>query len=57
MNKKTKKQLDVEHKKLTQLHLQLSGAKRQMDDPEEIARLQQEIAATETRLEKLKHAE
>lgn len=56
LNKKQKKQLDVERKKLAQLHLQLSGAKRQMDDPEEIARLQKEIAATEARIEKLKQA-
>lgn len=30
LNKKQKKQLDVEHKKLAQLRLQLSGAKKQM---------------------------
>ena len=55
LNKKQKKQLDVEHKKLKQLQLQLSGAKQQLDDPEEVARLQKEIAATNERIEKLKH--
>jgi hypothetical protein len=57
VNKKQKKQMDVEHKKLAQLQLQLAGAKKQLDDPEEVARLEREIAATNSRLEKLKHAE
>lgn len=57
MNKKTKKHLDLEHKKLTQLQLQLAGAKKQLDDPEEVARLEREIAATNGRIEKLKLSE
>ena len=56
LNKKQKKQLDVEHKKLKQLQLQLAGAKNQLDDPEEVARLEKEIAATNGRLEKLKQS-
>jgi hypothetical protein len=55
LNKKQKKQLDVEHKKLKQLQLQLAGAKAQLDDPAEVARLQKEISATSERIEKLKH--
>ena len=54
MNKKQKKQLDIEHKKLTQLQQQLAGAKRQLDDPQEVGRLEQEIAATNGRIEKLR---
>ena len=57
LNKKQKKQLDVEHKKLKQLQLQLAGAKQQLDDPQEVARLVQEIAATNGRIEKLKQLE
>jgi hypothetical protein len=57
LNKKQKKQLDVEHKKLKQLQLQLAGAKSQLDDPEEVARLEKEIAATNGRLEKLKQSD
>lgn len=57
LNKKQKKQLDIEHKKLTQLQLQLAGAKKQLDDPDEVARLEREIAATNSRLEKLKLAD
>jgi hypothetical protein len=55
LNKKQKKQLDVEHKKLKQLQLQLSGAKQQLDDPAEVVRLLKEIAAASERIEKLKH--
>lgn len=55
MNKKQKKQLDLEHKKLTQLQQQLAGAKKQLDDPEEVQRLEQDIAHTNERIEKLKH--
>ena len=55
LNKKQKKQLDVEHKKLKQLQLQLAGAKQQLDDPAEVVRLLKDIAATSERIEKLKH--
>ena len=54
LNKKQKKQLDVEHKKLRQLQQQLAGAKAQLDDPAEVARLEKEIAATNQRIERLK---
>jgi hypothetical protein len=54
LNKKQKKQLDVEHKKLKQLQMQLAGAKNQLDDPQEVARIEQEIAAVNGRIEKLK---
>lgn len=54
LNKKQKKQIDIEQQKLAQLRLQLSGAKKQLDDPAEVTRLEQEIAAANARLEKLK---
>ena len=54
LNKKQKKQLDIEHKKLKQLQLQLAGAKQQLDDLQEVARLEKEIADTNGRIEKLK---
>lgn len=53
LNKKQKKQLDVEHKKLSQLQQQLRGNRQQMDDPHELKRLESEIAACEARLKKL----
>jgi len=54
LNKKQKKQLDIEHKKLQQLRLQLAGAKGQLDDPDEVVRIEKEIAATNARIDKLK---
>jgi hypothetical protein len=52
LNKKQKKQVEVEKKKLVQLQLQLSGAKEQMDDVNEVKRLQAEIAACQARMQK-----
>jgi len=54
LNKKQKKQLDLEHKKLAQLRQQLAGAKKQLDDPAEVARLEQEIAGCVSRIDRLK---
>lgn len=53
LNKKQKKQIDVAHKKLAQLRLQLSGATKQRDEPEEVSRLEKEIAAVTAQLAKL----
>lgn len=54
LNKKQKKQLDLENQKVAQLRSQLSGARKQMDDPEEVTRLEKELAAASERIEKLK---
>lgn len=54
LNKKQKKQIDVEQKKLAQLRQQLSGAKKQLDDPAEVTRLEREIADCEARLARAK---
>ena len=56
LNKKQKKQLDVEHKKIAQLQLQLAGAKKQMDDPQDVTRIEQEIAAANARIEKIRQS-
>jgi len=53
LNKKQKKQIDVGRKKIAVLRQQLSGAKRQLDDPAEIQRLEQELAAEEQRIKKI----
>lgn len=50
MNKKQKKQVEVEKKKIAQLQLRLAGAKEQLDDPREVLRIQEEIAACQSRL-------
>ena len=54
MNKKVQKQLDVAKKKLTNLQQQLSGAKKQPDDPADIPRLEKEIAVLLAEIHKLK---
>ncbi len=54
MDKKAKKKIDVLRERLTKLRQQLAGAKKQMDDPADVERLEKEIKAAETELEKLK---
>ncbi|MBW3541623.1 MAG: hypothetical protein KY476_15245 [Planctomycetes bacterium] len=43
LNKKQRKQLDLARKKQSQLKQRLAGAKKQLDDPGEVARLEREI--------------
>lgn len=54
MDKKAKKKQDVLRQRLQKLLQQRAGARKQMDDPEELRRLEADIAATEAELEKLK---
>jgi peptidoglycan hydrolase CwlO-like protein len=54
MDKKAKKRIDLLQQKLQKLRQQLAGAKKQPDEPEEIKRLESEIAAAENELRKLK---
>ena len=54
MDKKAKKKLDVLQVRLQNLRKQVSGAKKQRDDPDELRRLESELAATEAEIEKLK---
>ncbi len=54
MDKKVKKKQDVLRQRLQKLHQQLAGARKQMDDPDEVRRLEQEIATAEAELAKLK---
>ncbi len=54
MDKKTKKKVDVLQKRMQMLRLQLSGAKKQMDDPEELHRLEKEVSDLSAEIEKLK---
>jgi len=56
MDKKAKKKIDVLQQKLQKLRQQLAGAKKQMDDPDEVARLQQQVADAEAELAKLKES-
>jgi predicted nucleic acid-binding Zn-ribbon protein len=54
MDKKAKKRIDLLNDRLQKLRQQLAGAKKQMDDPAEVRRLEQEIATAESELAKLK---
>lgn len=54
MDKKAKKRIDLLQQKLQKLRQQIAGAKKQMDDPDEVRRLEQELAQTASELETLK---
>ena len=56
MDKKAKKRIDLLQTKLQTLRQQLAGAKKQMDEPDEVKRLEREIAAATAELEKLKES-
>lgn len=54
MDKRDKKRIDVLNQKLAKLKQQLSGARRQMDEPDEVTRLEKQVAEVEAELQKLK---
>lgn len=54
MDKKAQKKIDVLRQRVQKLKQQLSGARTQMDDVEEVRRLQDDIAKAEAEIEKLK---
>ncbi len=56
MDKKAKKKIDVLRKRIAKLRQQLAGATEQMDDPDEVRLLKDNIAAAEAEIEKLKDA-
>ena len=56
MDKKAKKKIDVLHQRLQQLRQKLAGAKTQLDDPDEVRRLEKDVAAAEAEIAKLKTA-
>ena len=49
MDKKAKKRIDLLQPKLQKLRQQLAGAKKQLDEPEEVKRLESEIAGDRSR--------
>ncbi len=54
MDKKTKKHLDVLRQKQQKLQRQLAGAKKQADDPTEVAQIEIELKRIAADIEKLK---
>jgi len=57
MDKKQKKRILMLNVRLQNLHQQLSGARKQMDDPAEVKALEQQVSAAEAELEKAKKEE
>jgi predicted nucleic acid-binding Zn-ribbon protein len=56
MDKKSKKRIDLLNKRLQKLRQQLAGAKQQMDDPDEVERIEAEMTAAQEELTRLKEA-
>ncbi len=54
MDKKDKKHLEVLRQRKEKVQLQLSGARKQADDPAEIKQLEHEIEAIQAEVEKIK---
>ncbi|HJT33663.1 MAG TPA: hypothetical protein VJ783_16580 [Pirellulales bacterium] len=54
MDKKAKKRIDLLNLRLQKLRQQLAGARKQMDDPADVTRLEREIEQVSSELEKLK---
>ncbi|HVA50333.1 MAG TPA: hypothetical protein VNH11_28520 [Pirellulales bacterium] len=56
MDKKAKKRIDLLNQRLQKLRMQLAGARKQMDDPEDVKKLEREIEQVTAELEKLKQS-
>ena len=54
MDKKTKKKHEVLRQRLQKLQQQLAGERKQMDDPDEVRRLESDVAVTEADLARMK---
>jgi hypothetical protein len=54
VDKKVKKRIEVLQVRAQKLRQQLSGAKQQTDEPEEVVRLEKELAAVNSELQTLK---
>ena len=56
MDKKAKKRIEVINKKVKQLRQALAGAKQQADEPDEVEKLETEIAALEAEAKQLRES-
>lgn len=57
LDKKQKKQLEVLRSRQTALQQQLAGARRQMDDAEEVRRLAEELADVDKKIATIRQGE
>jgi len=54
MDKKAKKKIQTLHERIQKLRQQLAGARKQADEPGELQAIEQQIAAAEAEIAKLK---
>ncbi len=54
MDKKAKKRIEVLRKRIDKLQLLLKGAKEQMDDPDEVVKLESDLAEAKAEITRLK---
>ena len=54
MDKKVKKKTHVLRQRIQTLQQQLAGVRKQMDDPDELKSIEQQLAAAESELAKIK---
>ena len=53
MDKKAKKRIEVLRKRIADLQPRLAGAKKQMDEPDEVRKLETELAAAQAEIARL----
>lgn len=56
MDKKAKKRMQTLNQRVQKLHQQLAGSRKQMDDPDELAVLEKQLAEAEAELAKMKES-
>lgn len=56
MDKKAKKKIQALNQRIQKLRQQLAGARKQMDDPQELKTFEEQLAAAEAEVAKLKGA-
>ena len=56
MDKKAKKRLQTLNQRVQKLRQQLAGSRQQMDDPDELKGLEEQLAAAEAEIVKIKES-
>jgi hypothetical protein len=56
MDKKAKKRIEVLRKRIADIQPRLAGARKQMDEPDEVRKLETELAAAQAEVAKLQEA-
>jgi hypothetical protein len=53
MDKKAKKRIEILRRKIADLQPRLAGARKQMDEPDEVRKLEAELSAAQAEIAKL----